>query len=97
MNVLYLITCSPFQRTEPYLDFELAEKGDAILFLQCGVNILKNPGDTLKNLVEKGVKIYAGEECLRARAIKSDDKNFEIVDYDGIADLILKYKQTVVC
>jgi len=92
MNTLYVISHSPFQRNDAWMNFELADKGDGVIFIQCGVNILKNPGDILKILKEKGVEIYAGEECLKARGIKTD---INVVDYDGFADLLLKYKRAV--
>ncbi len=95
MDTLYVISRSPFQRSEPFLNFELAEKGDGVLFIQSGVSILKNPGDILKNLKEKDVEIYAGKEDLQARAIKTDSPEVNIVDYDAVAELLLKYKRAV--
>ena len=95
MNTLYVISRSPFQRSEPFLNFELAEKGDGVLFIQCGVNILKKPDDILKNLKEKGVELYAGKEDIQARAINTDTPDVNIVDYDDIAELLLKYDRAV--
>ncbi len=95
MDTLYVISNSPFQRSEAYLNFELAEKGDGVLFIQSGVSILKNPGDIFKNLKEKNVELYACKEDLQARAIKADAQNVNIVDYDAVAELLLKYKRAV--
>ncbi len=98
MNNLYLITRSPFQRTEGATNISLSDRDDGLAFLQDGVLIAKSSPEWLKEEMEKakerGVKFYLLKEDLEARGLESPE-GFDVVDYDGFSDLILSYKRII--
>lgn len=98
MNNLYLITRSPFQRTEGITNISLSDKDDGVAFLQDGVVITKSSPEWLKGEIEKakerGVKFYLLKEDLEARGLEPS-QGFEVVNYDELCELILSYKRTV--
>jgi len=92
MGILYVISHSPFKRRDSVFHVRMAQKGDAIIFIQNGVVAAKAcPPEYKKDCEEaeaRGVKLYFLKEDLIARGIDFEGK--ETVDYDGFLDLIEK-------
>lgn len=89
MAVLFIISKSPFKRTEPLLYLKLAKQNDAVIFIQDGVIAAQGgPEEFRKELEEasgRGVEILFLKEDLEARGLQTDKK---VVDYDGFLNLI---------
>lgn len=98
MKNLYLITRSPFQRTEGVTNISISDKDDAVAFIQDGVVIAKSSPGWFKGEMEKakerGVKFYLLKEDLEARGLELAE-GFEVVNYDGLCELILSYKRII--
>ena len=87
-----MVIHSPYERKEVEILLNLAKPGDGIIFIKNGVFINtyeSSSGDI--NL--DGVKVYGLKEDLEARAIT--DWKYEIVDYDGFADIIVEYQKVI--
>ncbi len=97
MGRLFIVSTSPFKRTESRTHIYLARKDDGVIFIQNGVYVsLRIPDDLAEKIEEKkkeGVKFYALKEDLEARGIKTFFG--EIVDYDGFLELIEKYDKVI--
>ena len=89
---------SAFENRLPYLYFNLAREGEAIYFCQDGVFPLGTKlAEFNKALEEKrgqGVKLFAFEADVKARAVKSPD-DITLIDYDGFIDLLEDYKRVI--
>ena len=92
MGNLYMIIHSPYERKEVETLLSLAQKGDGIIFIKNGVFINKYEGCP-GNYELDGVKLYALQEDLEARGISN--WRYEVVDYDGFADLIMEYSKVI--
>lgn len=98
MNNLYLVTRSPFQRTEAVTNISLSDEGDGVAFIQDGVLVAKSAPQWLTDEVEKAkrrnVKFYLLKEDLEARGLEPC-AGLEVIDYDGFSDLILHYPRII--
>ncbi|RKZ31469.1 sulfurtransferase complex subunit TusB [bacterium] len=96
MKTLYIISHSPFQRTDYRLALELADKEDAVLLIQNGVYLSGKltgcPEEALAEAEKRGVKFFSIKEDIDARGIES---RYPTVDYSGAIELIFKYERTV--
>ena len=89
MAVLFIISKSPFKKTEPLLYLRLTRQNDTVIFIQDGViAALGGPNEFKKELeeaIKRGVEILFLKEDLEARGLQTDKK---LVDYDGFLELI---------
>ena len=96
MKTLYMIPNSPYQRNEAFFPLKVAGESDGILLIQSGVVMCNSIPDWLKSDMDKalasGVKVYACKEDLEARSLPH---NFEVIDYNGIIDLLEHYERVV--
>jgi len=96
MKTLYILSHSPFQRTDYRLALELADENDAVLLIQNGVylcgSITGCPVKIVEDAEKRGVKFFGLKEDLDARGIKS---RWPVVDYKDAVELIFKYERTV--
>ncbi len=91
MKTLFMIIHSPFERKEVDTLLNIIKPGDGIIFTKNGVFVNNyKEFDTTK---PEGTKIYGLKEDLAARGI--NDWKYEVVDYDGFADLILEYDKVI--
>ena len=98
MKTLYIVSRSPFQRTNVQFPLCIADKDDAILLISNGVILCSYvPGcdcisEATASAKARGVHFYAVKEDLEARGI---EPKCDTVDYEGVIELITKYERVV--
>lgn len=87
---LIMVKFSPNGKMLNSLLFDAAMDGDDLLLIQDGVLYAVSKPELLDELKERGVNVYACKDDLIARGYDPSTVNANVVDYEGIVDLIEK-------
>ena len=94
MSILHIISTSPTMRSSLQSCLRVAQKGNAIIFIEDAVMAVKKECvDELINNALGRIKLYVLKPDLKARGIKSDQliEGIVSVDYHEFVRLTVKY------
>jgi tRNA 2-thiouridine synthesizing protein B len=85
-----MVKFSPNGRMLNSVLFDSAIEGDDLLLVQDAVLYAVTKQDLMDELKGRGVNVYACKDDLIARGYNPDNVSVNVVDYEGIVDLIEK-------
>jgi tRNA 2-thiouridine synthesizing protein B len=94
MAFLYQLKRSPFMSRDLEHVLDIAQRGSHIMLYQDAVLMAADTPENrqwLASISERGVKVHALREDLRARGLNDPLEWVDLVDYSGWVDLVEQY------